>query len=451
MKVVTIGTGYVGMNTAAALAYVGHSVCGVDIDSAKVEMLRNHKSPISEAGLDDLLALDTLDLTFTTNLVECIQEADVVFIAVGTPSLPNGEANLEYVENAARDISETLLPTHDVTIVVKSTVPVGVNAMFERQIRSNIAKRGGDVSLLHFASNPEFLREGCALSDTFYPDRFIFGTEDDVAYDMLRTLFDPFIAQSFEPPAFVEMPSPRPKTQCLRTNPVSSEMIKYASNVFLALKISYANEIGGLCEKIGANMVDVSRGMGMDKRIAPYFLQSGLGWGGSCFPKDSLALLSMSKEYDYDMPIVQAAYDVNERQKSRLVQKILGELHLLRGKRIAVYGLTFKPRTDDVRNSPAVDVAKELVRRGASVVAHDPEGLSLARRIYRDCGFVFCEDPLEAAREADAIVITTDWACYQTLDWAKIRDVMRTPVLFDARNMLRNASEKLVGFRYIGL
>ena len=451
MKVVTIGTGYVGMNTAAALAYTGHTVYGVDVDPAKIDMLRNRKAPIREAGLDELLALPELDLHFTTDLGECIQEADVVFIAVGTPSLPNGEANLDYVRSAALDISRTLLPNHDVTIVVKSTVPVGVNSLLERQIRAAIAKRGGDTHFLHFASNPEFLREGCALSDTFYPDRFVIGTRDDVAYETLYELFRPIIEQSFVPPTFVEIPNPRPNSQCVRTDQVSAEMIKYASNVFLALKISYVNEIGGLCEKLGADMADVSLGMGLDKRIAPYFLKSGLGWGGSCFPKDSLALLSMAKDYDYEMPIVQAAYDVNERQKARLIQKMLGELQFLAGRRIAVFGLTFKPKTDDVRNSPSVDIAKELVRRGAIVCVHDPEGLDMARRIYGDCGFVFCDTPMEAATDADAVVITTDWACYRSLDWAAIRDAMATPLLFDSRNLLRRLHDKTAGFRYVGL
>lgn len=449
MNVVTIGTGYVGMNTAAALAYIGHNVYGVDVDAAKIEMLRQRKAPISEEGLDALLQLD-LALQFTTQLSECIQTADVIFIAVGTPSLPNGHANLAFVMSAADDIGKTLKPQRDVTIVVKSTVPIGVNAMIERKIRDAIQANGGNVNLLHFASNPEFLREGCALSDTFYPDRFVIGTEDDKAYETLYALFEPIIDQSFQAPEFVTMPAVRPQTQCLRTNQISAEMIKYASNVFLALKISYANEISGLCEKLGANMADVSTGMGMDKRIAPYFLQAGLGWGGSCFPKDTLALLSMAKDYAYPMPIVKAACEVNENQKQRLILKMLDKLHTLAGKRIAMFGITFKPKTDDVRNSPAVDVAKELMRRGASVAAHDPEGLEQARMIYKDDGFIFCDTPVEAAYNADAILIATEWDHYRHIDWQAVRNVVRTPYLFDARNLLRNDHQNL-GFDYIGL
>ena len=436
MNVVTIGVGYVGLNTAVALAYIGHTVRGVDVDARKIDLLKQRKAPISEAGLDNLLTRQ-MDLRFTTSLAEVIQEADIIFIAVGTPSLPNGHANLAYVESAANDIGKLLQPSHDVTIVVKSTVPVGINSQIERQIRESIAARGGNTSYLHFASNPEFLREGTALMDTFYPDRFVIGTEDDKAYQMLYTLFKPIIDQTFEMPPLIDVPEPRPQTQCLHTNQISAEMIKYASNVFLALKISYANEIAGLAEKLGANMADISAGMGMDRRIAPYFLQSGLGWGGSCFPKDSLALLSISRDYDYKMPIVQAALDVNNAQKDRLVQKILARLHILPGRRIAVYGLSFKPNTDDVRNSPSVEIAQELVRRGAVVTVHDPEGLANARVIYKDDGFIFCDTPEEAAKNADALVIATNWACYKTLDWPAIAKTMRQPLVFDARNMLR--------------
>lgn len=454
MNVVTIGTGYVGINTAAALAYIGHHVAGVDVDARKIAMLRERRAPISEAGLDALLAsLQTI--RFTTELSEVLGEADVVFIAVGTPSRPDGQANLDYVYSAAAQIGAALSPARDVTIVVKSTVPVGVNGMIETRIREAVQTRGGDVTKLHFASNPEFLREGCALHDTFYPDRFVIGTRDDKAFQMLTELFAPILEQSFVPPASVPSPSPRPRPQCLHTDPISSEMVKYASNVFLALKISYANEIAGLCEKLGGNMADISRGMGMDRRIAPYFLQSGLGWGGSCFPKDSLALLSMARDYGYEMPIVEAAVHVNRRQLDRIVFKILDKLRVLPGKRIAVLGLSFKPNTDDVRNSPSVELAQELVRRGACVCVHDPAGLANARTIYKDDGFLFCDTPAEAAKNADALVIATDWADYRALDWSAIRRLMRGACLFDARNLLRDTMAKnphlLDGFEYQGL
>ncbi|MCL2325625.1 MAG: UDP-glucose/GDP-mannose dehydrogenase family protein [Proteobacteria bacterium] len=449
MRVVTLGTGYVGLNTAVALAYLGHSVRGVDVDIEKVSKLKQKQAPIREAGLDALLSL-SLDLTFTTDLASVIEDVDVIFIAVGTPSLPNGHADLSYVHAAAKNIAECLSPRRDVTIVVKSTVPIGVNTMLERQIREHISRRGECVDFLHFASNPEFLREGCALSDMFYPDRIVIGTQDDKAHAMLSELYAPILSQSFPPPDGISIPNPRPQSQCLRTDQTSAEMIKYASNAFLATKISYINELSGLCEKLGANISDVSLGMGMDHRIAPYFLRSGLGWGGSCFPKDTLALLGIASEYDYSLPIVEAAIAVNERQKHRIVQSVLSALKVVRGARVALLGITFKPNTDDVRHSPAVDLARHLTRLGARVFVHDPVGLANARRVYAEEGFDFCDTAYEAAEGAEAIMIATDWAEYRSLDWRRILESLAQPHLFDARNLLDRNAMLALGFKYYG-
>ena len=449
MKVINLGIGYVGLNTAAALAWIGHDVCGVDIDPAKIEMLKNGCAPIREEGLDALLKQATR-LKYTTDISGMVNEADVIFIAVGTPSLPNGHANLEYVNSAAKNIAMTLMPTHDVTIVIKSTVPLGINAAIERRIRGFIAQRGGDVSKLHFASNPEFLREGCALSDTFYPDRIVIGTDDDVAFRMLSDLYAPLLNQSFAIPPSVPAPANRPKTQLLRTNQTSAEMIKYASNVFLALKISYINEISGLCEKLGADITDVATGMGMDKRIAPYFLKSGLGWGGSCFPKDIKALLQIGGDYGYEMPIIKAAWDVNENQKHRVIRQIQEELKIINGKKIAFFGLTFKPNTDDVRNSPAVDLANMLIALGADVVFHDPVGLANAKKIYADAAFTFADTPVAAAKDADALIITTEWKDYAILDYAEVKRVMKSAYIFDTRHVLNETAIRNIGFVYRG-
>lgn len=449
MKVINLGIGYVGLNTAAALAWIGHDVCGIDIDPVKIEKLKNGQTPIREDGLDDLLR-QTSHIQYTTDISSVVQDADIIFIAVGTPSLPNGHANLEYVNAAAKSIAMTLLPTHDVTIVIKSTVPLGINAAIERRIRSTIAQRGGDVSKLHFASNPEFLREGCALSDTFYPDRIVIGTEDDVAFRMLSELYAPLLNQTFAIPPSVPAPANRPKVQLLRTTQTSAEMIKYASNVFLALKVSYINEISGLCEKLGADITDVATGMGMDKRIAPYFLKSGLGWGGSCFPKDTKALLQIGNDYGYDMPLIQAAWDVNENQRLRVIRQIQEELKLLPGKKIAFFGLTFKPNTDDVRNSPAVELANQLITLGAHVVFHDPVGLPNARQVYADAAFTFADSPIDAATDADAIIIATEWKTYSNLDYAAIRRVVKTPCIFDTRHVLNENAIRNLGFTYRG-
>ncbi len=449
MKVINLGIGYVGLNTAAALAWIGHEVCGIDIDPAKIESLKKGIAPIRENGLDDLLkACRTLH--FTTSMAGVINDADVIFIAVGTPSLPNGHANLAYVNSAAKNIAQTIMPTHDVTIVVKSTVPIGINAAIERRIRAAVTARGGDASKLHFASNPEFLREGCALSDTFYPDRIVVGTEDDIAFKMLSDLYAPLINKSFTIPPSVPAPANRPDSKLLRTNQTSAEMIKYASNVFLALKISYINEISGLCEKLGANTADVAAGMGMDRRISPYFLNSGLGWGGSCFPKDTKAILQMAADYGYDMPVVQAAWDVNENQKTRVIRQIQEALKVTNGVKIAFFGLTFKPNTDDVRNSPAVDLAKKLIDLGADVVFHDPVGLPNARSVYADEAFTFADSALDAVRDADALIIATEWKQYTEIDYAEVKKLMRQPNLFDTRNILNGARIKALGFNYRG-
>ena len=449
MKVINLGIGYVGLNTAAALAWIGHDVCGIDINAAKIESLKKGISPIRENGLDELLK-NCPSLKFAVSMEHVINDADVIFIAVGTPSLPNGHANLAYVNDAAKTIAQTILPTRDVTIVVKSTVPIGINAAIERRIRATVAARGGDASKLHFASNPEFLREGCALSDTFYPDRIVVGTEDDLAFNMLSDLYAPLLNKSFKIPPSVPVPANRPDTKLLRTNQTSAEMIKYASNVFLALKISYINEISGLCEKLGASTADVAAGMGMDKRISPHFLNSGLGWGGSCFPKDTKAILQMANDYGYEMPLVQAAWDVNENQKIRIVRQIQDELKATNGAKIAFFGLTFKPNTDDVRNSPAVDLARKLIALGADVVFHDPVGLPNARTVYSNDAFSFEDDPYDAVRGADALIIATEWRQYTDVDYAKVKNLMHRPCIFDARNILDANKIKALGFAYRG-
>ncbi len=449
MKVINLGIGYVGLNTAAALAWIGHDVCGVDIDPQKIEMLKKGVAPIREDGLDELLKA-TSRLKYTTSIEPIINDADIIFIAVGTPSLPNGHANLAYVNDAAKDIAMSIMPTHDVTIVIKSTVPLGINAAIEHRIREVVAGRGGNQNLLHFASNPEFLREGCALSDTFYPDRIVIGTEDDKAFAMLSELYAPLLNQTFEIPASVPAPANRPRTKLLRTNQTSAEMIKYASNVFLALKISYINEISGLCEKLGANVADVAAGMGMDKRIAPYFLKSGLGWGGSCFPKDTKALLQIANDYGYDTPIIQAAWDVNEAQKTRVIRQLQDELKILNGKKITFFGLTFKPNTDDVRNSPAVELARMLIALGAYVTFNDPVGLDNARKVYADEAFKFVDDPVVAATDADALIIATEWPQYAKIDYSAIKKVMHESNIFDTRNLLNGQAVRALGFTYRG-
>ncbi|MFA5623504.1 MAG: UDP-glucose/GDP-mannose dehydrogenase family protein [Bradymonadales bacterium] len=449
MQVIVIGVGYVGLNTAAALAYLGHDVLGIDNDAKKVAMLQNRRPPISEEGLEELLALD-LKLKFSQELAVGLDNADVIFIAVGTPSREDGSANIDYVYDAARELGQKLKPSKDQCIVLKSTVPIGVNEHVESLIRKAVVERGYDDALLHFASSPEFLREGRALSDTFYPDRILIGTDDDYAFNILEKLYKRIISRDFAHPSFLEALKELPNSQIIRSDRVSAEMIKYASNAFLALKISFINEISVLCEALGADVNDVSKGMGLDRRIAPYFLKAGLGWGGSCFPKDTLALMSMAEDYGIELPLIEGARRVNEEQLTRVVRKVQAELKTLAGKKIAVLGISFKPLTDDVRNSPAVDLAMQLRDLGADVFMHDPVGVSNARAVYGDTGLHFCDSVQELCTDSVCSILATDWNEYRRLDFADLAKRTKQPIMVDARNFLDRDTVEESGWYYLG-
>lgn len=395
MNVVIIGAGYVGLTTGVALAYLGHEVTCVEKDPGKLALLSRGKSPIHEHGLEELMRLAGKNLRFVERAKEPVGGAEVVMIAVGTPPKSNGEADTQYVEAAAREVAEGFLPGRNYTLVIKSTVPIGTNRRVAQVVKKVLAAHGlGDATSVRIVSNPEFLQEGRALYNTFYPDRIVVGAEDPEGVDVLRRLYQCILEQTFTPPSFLSRPEGYTSPPFLTTDPTSAEMIKYASNAFLALKISFINEIAGLCEKVGADVVEVARGMGLDPRIGPGFLAAGLGWGGSCFPKDTAALLAIGGEYGYAMPIVAAAREVNFRQRHRVVEKLQEALKGVRGRVIGVLGLAFKPGTGDVRESPALDVVRLLVERQAHVRVHDPVTLENARRALADLEEVeFFEDP----------------------------------------------------------
>lgn len=452
MNIAVIGTGYVGLNTAAALAYISknNNVIGIDVDQSKVDSLNNRIPTISEQGLSELLSITADNLSFTTDY-NTITNSDVIFIAVGTPSNPDGSANMDYVNSVTSKISNISFK-RDVVIVIKSTVPIGSNYAIERTILNN----SKTPNYIHFASNPEFLREGTALLDTFYPDRIIIGSHDNYSTYILKELYKPILNREFTKPSFIsDNTHSLDLPQILVTDQISAEMIKYASNCFLAVKISYANEISNLANMLGANMHDISTGMGMDKRIAPYFLNSGLGWGGSCFPKDTLAILSIARDYNISLPIIQSAVDVNNSRIPLLISKLLSRLKTLSGKTITLFGITFKPNTDDVRNSLAADLAIELKRRGANVIITDPAGIKNSQYQYNKHGFKYEEDPYLAVENTDALIISTEWNEYKHLDFCKISNIMREnksskPVLIDARNILYNSRDK-ENFDYISM
>lgn len=451
MNVTVIGAGYVGLTTGLALSYIGHDVCIVEKDKHKLELLKAGKSPIYEKGLEELLALVEKNVVFAETPKEGVPNSDVIIIAVGTPPLENGEADLSYVKKAAEEVADCLQPGGSYTIVIKSTVPIGTNEKISALIENRL-KENKIYCQVYMASNPEFLREGMALYDMLYPDRIVVGAKSEKAISDLQQLYNPILQQTFTPPHFLQKPNGAKLPHFIVTDTTSAEMIKYAANAFLALKISFINEIAGLCEKVGADVVDVARGIGTDKRIGMSFLNAGIGWGGSCFPKDTSALLEFAKKIGYTMPIVSAAREVNYRARKAAVDKLKAHFGNLKGKTIAVLGLAFKPGTDDVRESPAIDIIKNLLDEGAIVNACDPVALDNAKRVL-GCreNISFFEDAYEAAIGADAIILATEWPQWANMDFANLAGRMKYPILLDGRNFYEPEEVQKAGFKYIGV
>lgn len=447
MNVAVIGTGYVGLTTGVALAFLGHKVTCVDIDPDKLERLRRGQAPIYEPHLEELLALARSNLSFTDNYGQAIPNAQVVFIAVGTPPLPDGNPDLQYLQAAARGIGEHL-GQHFTVVINKSTVPIGSGNWVESLVRET--SNGRAKGLVAVASNPEFLREGSALHDSLYPDRIVVGAEDRKALEVLYTLYRPLIEQSFTSPAFLPRPEELAAVPFIATDLASAELIKYAANAFLSVKISFINEVAALAEKVGADVTQIARGIGLDARIGTRFLQAGIGWGGSCFGKDTAALVATARDYRLDMPIVRAAREVNYQQRERIVEKLLEELKILKGKTVGLLGLAFKPHTDDLRDAPALDIARQLHDRGARLKLHDPIALENAQRLYPDLG-TYCDLVEQVFDEADAIVLVTEWPQYRDLPWEELAQLMRRPIVLDGRNHLEPERLIKAGYRYLGM
>lgn len=450
MRITIIGIGYVGLATAVALAYLGHHVVGVEKDHQKLRFLREGRSPIHEPGLEELLVKCKERLSFTDDAAGAVAGSDLIMIAVGTPPKRNGEADITYVEEAARQAALGMIPGVTYVMVIKSTVPIGTGRRVMHVVHKTLAERGIEANV-HVASNPEFLREGMALRDTLYPDRIIVGAETPEAVEALRRLYRPILEQTFIPPPFLPRPEGYSLPPLVTTDPTSAELIKYAANAFLALKISFINEIAGLCEKVGADVKEVARGIGLDQRIGSRFLQAGLGWGGSCLPKDTAALLAVAAEYGYTMPIVEAARDVNARQRTLVVEKLQGVLKILRGRVIGILGLAFKPETDDVRESPALDLVHILTERGAHVKVHDPVAVPRARVALGELPVDYADDPYTLAEGCDALILATEWETYRHLNLAVLAKRMNQPVLVDGRNFLDPEQVRRAGFIYLGV
>jgi UDPglucose 6-dehydrogenase len=452
MKVCVVGTGYVGLTTGVSLAFLGHDVTCVEIDQSKVDMLRAGRCPIYEPGMEDLLAEAAPKLQFTTSYADAVPGADVVFVAVQTPSSADGSPDLRYLRSAAETVAQHL--DHEFTVVVnKSTVPIGSGNWVDAILRDSLAQRDDRPEGCEFAvaSNPEFLREGNAIHDTLYPDRIVIGSDNPRSLEVLNQLYRPIINQTFTAPGFLPRPDDIGAVPLVSTDLASAELIKYAANAFLALKISYVNEIGQLAGKVGADITEVARGIGLDQRIGSRFLQPGIGWGGSCFGKDTKALIATAGEYNYEMPIVRAARDVNSRQRQIAVERLQDELRILKGRRIGLLGIAFKPNTDGLRDSPAIDIANLLVARGARVKLHDPVAGERFRREQPELAVHLSDTLDDLFDDCDAVVLVTEWTQYLEMDWSKFAGLMRTPILLDGRHALNAERMARLGYRYMAI
>lgn len=450
MKIAILGTGYVGLTTGVCLAYLGHDVTCIDPVQAKIDALRAGRVPIYEPGLAELLLEASDRLRFTTEIREGVPAAEVVFIAVGTPPQADGSPDLRYLRAASESIGQYL--DGEFTVVVnKSTVPIGSGNWVESLIRASYEKHHETKADGRFAvaSNPEFLREGSALSDSLYPDRIVVGADNEQTRGVLYRLYRPLIDQTFPAPSFLPRPDDMGAVPLVATDLASAELIKYAANGFLALKISYINEIGNLAERVGADIREVARGIGLDARIGPRFLQAGLGWGGSCFGKDTSALISTAAEYGLAMPIVAAARDVNKRQRLKVVEKLLGELKILKGRTVGLLGLAFKPNTDDLREAPSLDIARRLIQHGAQVRAHDPVAMDRFRDEYPDLEIALTASAEGLFEGADAVILVTEWQQYLELDWGALAGTMRHAVVVDGRSFLDREDLAQNGYRVL--
>jgi UDPglucose 6-dehydrogenase len=453
MQVTVIGTGYVGAVTGVCLAYLGHRVTCVDTDAAKIARLQRGESPIYEPRLAEMiqLAAERGGIAFETELAGAVRASDVIFIAVGTPPLPSGEANLAYLETAAKAIGQAMDGARFRVVVNKSTVPVGSGNLVETLVREGI-REAGSTEAIRFgvASNPEFLREGSAVADSLYPDRIVIGG-DAATLAVMRELYEPLVAQAFPPPPGVPRPSTMVSVPLLATSLTSAEMIKYAANAFLAMKIGFANEMANICERVGAEAPEVMAGIGLDSRIGAKFLNAGIGWGGSCFGKDIQALLCTAKEYGYSSKLLEASLEVNAAQRQMVVQKLQEKLFILKGRTIGLLGLAFKPDTDDLRDAPSVHIAERLLQLGARVKAYDPVANTACAQQRPDLKIRFCESAQELAAESDALVLVTEWGEFHSLDLAALAASMTQPVLVDGRNFFAPEAARAAGFDYTGI
>jgi UDPglucose 6-dehydrogenase len=454
MKVCVIGTGYVGLVTGACLAHIGHQVICIDNNEEKIRLLQSGQSPIHEPGLPEILqsTLKSGNIIFSSDLSAGVDHGEVLFIAVGTPALPTGESDTRYVEAVARSIGSHLNGGYKV-IVNKSTVPIGSGDWVRMLVLEGLTERqqqaGANSSVamppeFDVVSNPEFLREGSAVFDTFNPDRIVLGSSNPRAITVMEKLYSEIVERVYGKDASL------PPVPVLVTDLSSAEMIKYAANAFLATKISFINEVANICDRVGADVTEVAHGIGLDSRIGSKFLQAGLGWGGSCFPKDVSALIHTAEDYGYEAQLLKSAVSVNHRQRQIVIEKLQQTLKILKGKTVGLLGLTFKPNTDDMRDAPALNIIDELTRLGTKVKAYDPL-VSQTGMAHGLSNVLIETDPERLADGCDALVLVTDWDQFHSLDYSKMAQLMTNPVLVDGRNYLDRKQIEAAGFRYVGI
>jgi UDPglucose 6-dehydrogenase len=443
VRLTVIGCGYVGLVTGACLAAAGHEVFCTDIDSKRIDQLKAGKVPIYEEHLDEVLkrAVAEKKISYTADPGEAIRAGEVIFICVGTPPKDTGEADLSAIDHVARQIAQEARSPK--LVVEKSTVPALTGMQLQKALAAY--SRGGDMKF-HVASNPEFLREGTAVGDFFHPDRIVVGVEDESSAKQLREIYAPILERKFHCPIHAgKCPTDHPG-ELLITTINSAELIKHASNSFLALKISYANVIADLCERIGADVEEVTHAMGLDPRIGTQFLKAGLGFGGFCFPKDIQAFIHLSSSVGIDFEMLKAAEDVNKQRIDRYFEKIHKALWVVKGKRVAVLGLAFKANTDDIRFAPALDVIRRLLEEGAEVHATDPEAISRTKAIFAN--IVYHDDPYEALKNADAALVCTEWKIFRELDWERAGKLMARRLVIDGRNLYSLQKMQQLNFDY---
>jgi len=461
VDICVVGAGYVGLVTSACLAYFGNQVRAVEVNPHRLNSLSQGVMPFFEPGLEEFvkMCLEKGTLKFTDNLEEGVKAADVIFICVGTPPLPNGESDLSQVMTVARGIGGALDNKRRRVIVNKSTVPVGSGNWVEMLVNQGVQSvtpvpaRSARPEAPSFSvvSNPEFLREGSAIVDSFYPDRIVVGSTDESSVELMRKLYNPILTQDFEPPEFVPRPKGCEHVPFVLTDLASAELIKYSANAFLAMKISFANEIAGLCEKVGADIKQVTRGIGLDIRIGSPFLNAGVGWGGSCFQKDILALMQVAREYNYPTHLLESTIKVNDHQRLVVIQKLQDELKIIKGRTVGLMGLSFKPNTDDLRDAPSLTIARQLIKMGVLVKAYDPVAMSECKRLHGDIEIQYAEDLVELATDCDALVLVTEWDEFKRANWREVSRVMRWPLVIDGRNVLAEDEITSCGMTYRGI